>query len=301
LALTAHPACRLAAGIVLGWCVAAPVHSATPEDARRAYEAGRFTDARGIWAELSRQGNAEAAFGIGLLYDLGNGTPENPQAAFFWYNIAARAGLPAAEFNIGALYDSGRGVAKDTADAALWYAKAAARGHHRAQFDLGQLYEQGDGVPKNPDAAAAWYRDAEQGGITAAGPRLKLLQPTRPAGPLVAAIPAFPTKNMTETLTSRNPAVELVWIAPAEPRPVHYEVWVGALGGDLRTVFTTTATETAVLAKLPETAGFYVWHADAVDETGSRAPGEWSWFSVGPSTPAQQSMAAGAETRQPAR
>jgi hypothetical protein len=49
----------------------------------------------GIWAELSRQGNGEAEFGLGLFYDLGNGTQTNPESAFFWYKRAAEAGLPA--------------------------------------------------------------------------------------------------------------------------------------------------------------------------------------------------------------
>lgn len=123
------PVCAL----LFGAC-AIPAEAASPEDARRSYDAGHFADAMGIWAELSRDGNAEAAFGIGLMYNVGNGTEENPQTAFFWYMKAAEAGLPAAEFNVAAMYDGGRGVAQSVADAALWYAKAAAHGHLRAEY-----------------------------------------------------------------------------------------------------------------------------------------------------------------------
>jgi TPR repeat protein len=255
----------------------------------------------GMWSELSRQGSAEAAFGIGLLYDLGNGTREDPDAALFWYSIAARAGYAPAQFNVATMYDSGRGVAPDRADAALWYAKAAAHGHHRAQFDLAQLYEQGDGVPLNLDAAAAWYRAAAQGGIAAAGDHLKSVQAAmqkdpgkRQGGQLVRVGAASPAKNATVALPAEDPAVELVWVAPVEPQPVFYEVWVAELGDKLRTVFTASVAETAVLVKLPATAGFYVWHVDAVGADGTHIAGDWSWFSVNPSA-ATRSVASARE------
>ncbi len=270
-----------------------PAAAGAPEDARRAYDAGRFTDAMGLWAELSRQGDAGGAFGIGLLYDLGNGTPENPEAAFYWYKIAAEAGMPEAEFNVGAMYDKGRGVARDSTSAAIWYARAAARGHHRAQFDIGQLYEQGDGVPRNADVAVAWLHDAADGGIAAAGARLKALQAApqqRPGGPLVGVTPAVPARNVTLTPSEGNPTVELVWIAPPEPQPVHFQVRVRELSGPAsRTVFTSTLAETATVVRLPAKSGFYVWSVDALSRDGSHAPAEVSWFSVEP-TGTQQSM-----------
>jgi hypothetical protein len=170
--------------LVLGLCWM-PAVAATPEDGRKAYDAGRFSDALGIWAELSRSGNAESEFGLGLLYDLGNGTAEDPETAFFWYKTAAEAGLPEAEFNVAAMYDSGRGVAQSAEAAASWYARAAARGHPRAQYDLGLLYDQGEGVPHNPDAAAAWLRQAAGGGLAAAGSRLKLLHAAAAHRPVV--------------------------------------------------------------------------------------------------------------------
>ena len=84
MALTARGFWRFVAGLLLLGCSTTTAGAGAPEDARRAYDAGHFTDAMGIWAELSRQGDAGGAFGIGLLYDLGNGTQENPEAAFYW-------------------------------------------------------------------------------------------------------------------------------------------------------------------------------------------------------------------------
>lgn len=273
---------------------APPARPASPEDARRAYDAGHFTDAMGIWSELSRSGNAEAAFGLGLLFDLGNGTKADPQTAFLWYKMAAEAGLPEAEFNVAAMYDSGRGVTQSSATAALWYAKAAAHGHHRAEFDLGQLYQQGDGVPRNPDAAAAWLQAAADGGITAAATRLKALTASpeaRPSGPIADVTLAAPGKDARLTLTGSNPAVELVWTAPPEPQPVHYEVQVNELGSTLHTVFSASVTTTAVLVSLPTTPDLYVWSVDTVGRDGSHVPGDLNWFSIVPTEPSEQSVA----------
>jgi hypothetical protein len=260
--------------------------AATPEDGRRSYDAGRFTDAMGIWAELSREGNAEAAYGIGMLYDLGNGTKEDPSAAFAWYKVAAEAGISAAEFNVGAMYDAGRGVAHDSASAASWYARAAARGHGRAEFDLGLLYEQGDGVPRNPDAAAAWFRDAGKAGIAAAGRRLKSLPGSLADKPEPVNLTA-PDRDAKLGLSANNPDVELVWTAPPEPWPARYEVEVRDFNGpDMPIVFDAIVTETADLVRLPMQAAFYVWNVVTIGPDGSRTPSDWDWFSVNPSSQA---------------
>ena len=292
--------------VALGWLVIPhwSADAATPEDGRRAYDAGHFTDAMGIWAELSRLGNADAEFGLGLLYDLGNGTPEDPATALYWYKAAAEAGLPEAQFNVAAMYDAGRGVPQDTASAAMWYARAAAHGHHRAQYDLGLLYAQGAGVPRNPGAAAAWMRTAADGGITAAAGKLKALAaaiPDKPAAELAAVILVSPVRNANLILPASTPAVELVWTAPPQPRPVHYEVQVRELGSTLRTVYTTTLNETATLVPLPETPNFYVWSVDTVGRDGIHEPSDWSWFSVGPASPSEQSVASVPASKRAAR
>lgn len=284
MALISNRTGGLAVGILVfgGWSFGAG--AATPEDGRRAYNAGHFTDAMGIWAKLSREGDAEAEFGLGLLYDLGNGTPENPRSAFLWYKMAAEAGLSAAEFNVGAMYDSGRGIARDPEAAAAWYAKAAARGHHRAQYDLGQMYEHGDGVPRNPEAAAAWFKAAAAGGVEAAADRLKSLNantPSKPAGPLTAVTPVSPAMNANVMLTPVNPVVEFVWMAAPEPQRVRYEVEVREAGEPAQPlVAEASVTTTAIAVRLPVHADSYIWKVDTVARSGANSPSDWNWFSV---------------------
>ncbi len=253
----------------------------------------------GIWAQLSAQGNAEAEFGLGLLYDLGNGTPENPASAFAWYKLAAQAGVAAAQFNVGAMYDAGRGVARSSERAALWYAQAAARGHHRAQFALGLLYEQGDGVPRNPDAAAAWFQAAVDGGVSAAGARLKALKAASSRSAqgallrtdqITGVVLAWPVVNASLTLAG-DKTVALVWVAPREPKPAHYEVKVQEMSSPTpRLVFQASVIETAALVQLPSNAAHYTWKVETVMPNGFRVASDWRAFSVGLEPRLGQSM-----------
>ena len=224
-----------------------------------------------------------------MLYDLGNGTPEDPKAAFFWYKIAADGGIPAAEFNVGAMYDSGRGVAADKANAALWFAKAAAHGSHRAQYTLGMLYEAGQGVPKNPEAAAAWYRVAERGGLSAAGARSKALaHTTPPQGGLTGGVLISPVMDTTVFVANDNPAVVVVWNAPREAEPVHYEVELKAIGSVWDQAI--SSSETAVVVALTDKAKHYLIRVNTIGRDGARAAGTWSYFMTTMATRLTQEM-----------
>jgi TPR repeat protein len=122
-----------------------------------AYAVGRFVDALRIWRPRAEQGDVRAAFGLGLLYDLGEGVGQDAAAAYSWYRRAAEAGYVLAEFNLAVMCDSGTGTERNPAEAALWYARAAAHGYARAEYDLAQLYQAGEGVPRNLEMAARWY------------------------------------------------------------------------------------------------------------------------------------------------
>ena len=287
------PAARLfAAGAVLAALAAGPTAAATAGDARHANGGDPVTTAAEATATA---GDAQAAFSLGLLYDLGSVIQRDPVSALYWYKTAAEAGLPAGAFNVGAMYDSGQGVPQNTAEAAIWYSRAAAHGHHRAQFALGQLYEQGDGVPTNRDVAAAWFQAAADGGITAAVPRLKALKSVaanRPAGRVLPVMADSPPRNAALSLNGDNPVVEVVWIAPPQPQPVQYRVQVQEIGGSApATVFTASVTGTSVPVPLPMKPDFYLWIVETVGQDGTSTLGEWSWFSVDTPGPILQSKA----------
>ncbi len=151
-----------------------------------AYAAGRFVDALRIWRPRADAGDAAAEFGLGLLYDLGEGLGQDEAAALSWYRRAAEAGHVLAEFNVGVMYDSGVGTARDPAKAALWYARAAAHGYARAEYNLAQLYQAGDGTPRNLDMAESWYAAAAAHGLSAASRKLAAMREEK--GPTAAGI-----------------------------------------------------------------------------------------------------------------
>ena len=172
---------------------AGPAAADTVRDGERAYVHRHFEEARRIWTPLAEAGDAEAQVSLGLLFDLGQGVPEDPATAYKWYRRAAEAGLAKAQFNVAVMEDSGVVGPRDAVAAARWYAKAAAQGHLRAQYNLAQLYSSGDGVPRDIAEAKAWYRVAARGGLTAAADKLAEIERDAPPGPALAeAVPAVP-------------------------------------------------------------------------------------------------------------
>lgn len=82
----------------------------------------------------------------------------NYQTALQVWQRQADQGDAEAQYYVGQIYEQGLGTDPDYAKAAFWYEKAAAQNHRAAQISLGNLYEQGLGVPADPTTALKWYR-----------------------------------------------------------------------------------------------------------------------------------------------
>ena len=119
------------------------------------------------------QGNAEAQFNLGVMYDNGEGVPQDDAEDVKWYRMAAQQGNARAQCNLGVKYDTGKGVPQDDAEAVKWFLKAAQqgnatavnnliamgnRGNSIAQFNMGEICRDGLGVPQDNAEAAKWYR-----------------------------------------------------------------------------------------------------------------------------------------------
>ncbi|MGH6856621.1 MAG: tetratricopeptide repeat protein [Methylocella sp.] len=282
---------RTAAGLLVAVlvAVASPLRAGDRE-ARRAFDAGRFAEARHLWLPLAGTGDAEAALNLGLLYDLGRGVPRDSAMAYHWYRQAAEAGLTQAAFNVAVMLDSGDGAPRDSAEAALWYARAAAGGHHRAQYALAQLYAAGDGVPRNPATAEVWYRAAARGGLVAASARLSALaQAGRAASPPprgdvspVRPVPVAPVDVVLPAGQSQS-KVALVWNTPEQPVAVEYYVELRALDvSGSREVSASYVEASATLVELPSAPQRYAWRVYAVAKPGAHyASSAWNSFSIG--------------------
>ena len=102
------------------------------------------------------QGDASAQFNLGLMYDNGQGVPQDYKEAVKWWKKSAEQGDAEAQYNLGVMYDLGQGVPQDDKEALKWYRKSAEQGDASAQNNLGWMYANGLGVPQDYKEAVKW-------------------------------------------------------------------------------------------------------------------------------------------------
>ena len=77
---------------------------------------------------LAEQGDAFGQYYLGLMYDIGQGVPQDYKAAVKWYSLAAEQGHAFAQYNLGVSYTNGEGVIQDNVYAHMWFNIAASSG-----------------------------------------------------------------------------------------------------------------------------------------------------------------------------
>jgi uncharacterized protein len=97
-----------------------------------AYDRGDYATALREWYPLAEQGDADAQYNLGLMYDEGQGVSENDKTAVKWYKLAAEQGNADAQVNLGVMYANGEGVTQDNVYAYMWLNIAASSGHEDA-------------------------------------------------------------------------------------------------------------------------------------------------------------------------
>jgi TPR repeat protein len=65
------------------------------EDGYAAYESGDYPAALQLFWKIAAQGNAEAEYNVGLLYETGRGPAQDYPEAIRWYRLAAAHGYAA--------------------------------------------------------------------------------------------------------------------------------------------------------------------------------------------------------------
>ncbi len=114
--------------LVIGLAAAAPA-GAGFDEGMAARARGDHASAMRELRPLAEQGDADAQWLVGIMYELDEGVPNDYANAAKWYRWAAEQGHLAAQSNLGTLYQFGRGVAQDDVVAHMWYSLAASRGH----------------------------------------------------------------------------------------------------------------------------------------------------------------------------
>ncbi len=139
----------LTIAILLG--LAAPAWAGFAEGVA-AYKRGDYATALREFRPLANQGNADAQYNLGVMYDNGLGVPQDHAEAAKWYRKAAEQGEANAQNLLGLMYGKGRGVPQDYVQAHMWYNLAASRlppGADRV------------GAVKNRDILSAWMTPAQ--------------------------------------------------------------------------------------------------------------------------------------------
>ena len=129
------------------------LHALPTDNAVRAMQRGDFVLAQKELRPLVAKNDPNAQFLMGMLYDEGNGVPQDRAIAASWYRRAAEQDHLAAQLFLGILYHSGDGVEKDYKKAAHWLEGPANDGNDQAQFYLGSMYAEGNGVRKDETRA----------------------------------------------------------------------------------------------------------------------------------------------------
>ena len=98
------------------------------EKAIEAMERGDYATAFKISLPLAEQGDAEAQYNLGFMYDDGLGVPQDYAEAMKWYRKSAEQGDADAQNNLGSMYKEGQGVSQDYVQAYMWLDLAAKKG-----------------------------------------------------------------------------------------------------------------------------------------------------------------------------
>ena len=140
------------AALFLDWTSAAYAAS----DAMSAYVKRDYVTALREFHRQANLGDAVAKYNLGIMYEQGQGTAQDPAEAVKWYQMAAEDGVANAKLNLGLMYEQGRGTTRDYAQAAMWYEAAANQNVIHAQINLALLHGQGRGVPQDYVQAYMW-------------------------------------------------------------------------------------------------------------------------------------------------
>lgn len=85
----------------------------TLEKGFEASERGDYATALKNWQPLAQHGDPKAQFNLGLMYEKGQGVPQNYSEATYWYRRSAEQGDPGAQYNLSIMYQHNRGVARN--------------------------------------------------------------------------------------------------------------------------------------------------------------------------------------------
>ncbi len=134
-------------------------------EALAAYHQQNYREAMRLFRPLAEQGDPQAQYYIGRMYEKGEGVHKDPDQVRRWYRRSAEAGYAPAQYRMAVGYAYGlAGLPRDHGEAVKWLRKSGEGGYKRAQKELGRAYAGGRlGLPVDEQQAEYWTKKAETG------------------------------------------------------------------------------------------------------------------------------------------
>jgi len=162
--------------VVLLWSVLQAGVWAGFDEGVIAADRGDYATALKEWQPLAEAGDTRAQYGIGFLYQNGNGVPKNTEKAEELFRIVFNKltalvgqGDSETQFQLGMMYMSGHGTLENTNEGSRLIKLAADQGNAKAQTVVAGIYASGNkGLPKSYTEALKWYKRSANQGLAAA-------------------------------------------------------------------------------------------------------------------------------------
>lgn len=126
------------------------------QDGIEAYNSGNYLYAYDEFRSLAINGDAPSQYRLGVMYEKGQGVPQDDSQAAAWYLKAAIQDDSRAQFALAEMYSKGKGVPKSEKQAMTWYVEAADHGYPKAQYLIGLMYAKGQGVAQDLILGDKW-------------------------------------------------------------------------------------------------------------------------------------------------
>ncbi|AGI48002.1 Sel1 repeat protein [Thermoplasmatales archaeon BRNA1] len=118
-----------------------------------------------VCKQFSEFGKGGYEHWMGLMYEKGIGTEQDPHVAIEWYWLGASIGDPECQYEIG--YAGISGLFPNSisqSEGIRMMAASADRGYHKALSFMGMMYAVGLGVERDPQKAFSYYCKASEAG-----------------------------------------------------------------------------------------------------------------------------------------
>ena len=99
--------------------------------------------------KAAEDGDPSAQFKLAQMYYYAEGTEQDSEQAFYWYNKAAEQDFAPAKYELSVLYYNGEGTEQVSEQAFYWCKQAAEQGYTQARYNLAMMYKEGIGTEQN--------------------------------------------------------------------------------------------------------------------------------------------------------